>query len=358
MAFNLFKTIGNVIEHPVTAYNNLSNRTAQYAQAGYNLPDTLKYAFTPQTAYAQDSTKGLDYSQSPINNQYVPTPPTEYPYNGVANSAAAFPQFYNQPSTPTQTPKPTSQPTANTQTTGGASGGTSSGSTGTQQPQSLGFFMGKEYFDPAQLYQDQLSYLDNVYGTNLSGLRKGKQNQVDTYTKQKTDLATQLQDLLSQYADQQKTGMGNLASYYGGLGDIYQSSQGTREADLANQVNTASTKAKTTATQGQSAIDKALQDYLGNYGQSENQLAAQYQTAKDQIANGLVQDLGSRVGVQQAVGNGVQTNLTPDQINTNSDLIAQLNALRTGSTFNNPFNFQQGQLQTNPILQYLAGLGA
>ena len=147
MALNYFKTAGNVLLHPITAYNNLSKRTGAAASAGASFVDALKYGFTPQTAYAAENPNALDYSNSPMNPIPNPPPPNQYPYNAQQNSAAAFPELYGfgssdaarnafGPSGPVQgptNPNPTgAATTTQAATTADTGGGTGTTGTGTE----------------------------------------------------------------------------------------------------------------------------------------------------------------------------------------------------------------------------------
>lgn len=346
----------NAFRNPFTAARNVFGRANAALGTGAGFGTAVRSAFTPQTALAADNTFGGYTSPGNFDNGLVrgavappiTQPQTEGRLPTVSNRTDYRPGASSQPSQPAvqnflseqvQSPEVQSPqiPTA------------------PPPPQSLGFFLGKEYFDPAELYDDQLKYLDSVYGSNLSSLRTGKTKQLDAYGKQKTDLAKQLEDVLSGYGQQEKTSLGNIANYYSGLGDIYQSSQGTREGELRGEVEKARGKSRTQATEGQTSIEKAIADYLEGYGKSEQELASQYVSAKDQLGSGVVSDLGNRLGVQQQVGAGVDVGLTPEEINANNALIARLQGIQ--SKFRNPFAIQQGnQLDYSPILQYLQGL--
>lgn len=255
----------------------------------------------------------------------------------------------------------TTQNNSNSMTSNGltSNGSTGSGSgatngSGGDQPVSLGFFNGKEYFDPTQLYNDQLAFLDATYGTNLSTLNKNKQTQLDAYGKQKTDVANQLTDLLGTYDKNQATGQQNLNTYYSGLGDITQSSQGTRESNLLNDIATARTKANTQATDQQSALDKAIATYQDQSTGSQNDLATKYQQTKDTMANQIVNDIASRLATQQLAAQGVDTGLSTQQINDNSNLLPLLQNAKA-RLFNSNLG-GNGQINTSSILQYLAGM--
>lgn len=307
-----------------------------------------------------------DFYAEPSNTRtgaydpYGSTPDPSPASNALLNSGAIAPMDINKVLYQTGlSPKsPYASPGASTGGGAGTGGGNFNPQTNNVNPQqSLGYFMGKEYFDPAELYRDQLNYLDSTSGQQLGRLRQGKQRQLEGYGRQKSALETQLSEILEGYGEQEKQGLGNIANYYNNLGDLYQSSQGTRESDLRSEVGKARTKSQTQANEGRSAIERAIAEYLDSYGQSEQNLGTQYQSARDALGGGVVSDLQSRLGVQEVVGRGVDTGLAPEQLNTNSALIGNLQGLKQ-QRFNNPFQYQGSGLNLNPILQYLAGLGA
>lgn len=347
--------LGNAVDYGATALrkNPLANPfLSALAQQDFGVSELLAGGNTANTGRVAKI-------PSPFPNLANANPPRVLgaeTVNPLSNVAYGPPSPVNTvtPKTPTATagtaptvvsPKTSTNPIAALTTS----------SSQTSQPKSLGYFNGQEYFDPHQLYQDQLNYLDSVYGTNLSQLRQGKQQQLAAYGQQGNDLTTQLNDLLSSYGEQRTQGLGQIGNYYSNLGDIYQSSQGAREADLNKQIDTATGKAQAQATDNRSALQKAIDDYLNNYNQSEGSLATQYQGARDEIGTGVVNDLSQRLTTQQQAGQGVNTSLTPEAITANNSLIAPLQALQN-SRFNNPFGQRSGQLNTNPILQYLAAL--
>lgn len=221
--------------------------------------------------------------------------------------------------------------------------------------QSLGFFQGKEYYDPAELYADQLSYLDNLYGGRVNQFRQAKTRQLDKYGRQKADVNDQLAELLGLYDTQEKEEKGNIATYYGNLGDIYQSSEGVRLADLATNVEGARTKTRKQSERNISAIDEAIAEYLGEADQTEQGLAKEYQGSRDEIGNNVISDLGSRLNIRDLVGRNVETDLTPEEIARNDVLLGNLQSLR-GNQFGGGSRLNRGQLETNPILAYLAAL--
>jgi hypothetical protein len=334
---NIFRKALNII-NPFDA-NTIA--TSRQAPGGFlNPPQRAAAPTQAQPAWAKNGfLNEQDYNEA---TQYHMNS-TDY-YNAVK---AAESQAQNQSKTSNNVS------TTRTQT------GTQPAIDQTQQsyrPQSLGVFMGKEYFDPAQLYQDQLAYLDSTNAQSLGQLNTNKTKQLDAYGRQKADLGNRLTDILKSYQDQQTQGLGQIGNYYSNLGDIYQSSQGTREGELKNQITDLSGKAQAQTNTGMSDIDRAINDYLDQFNQQKQNLATGYQTARDQIGTGLVSDLGQRLGIRDIAAQNIQTNLQPEAITANNALIAPLQALQS-KQFNNPFNtLNNGKIDTNPILQYLAGL--
>lgn len=334
---NLFQAIGNIKKYGFKdAIQGALNTPGGYLDATPSNPNVQMLERYEQrnglSRDAQGSGSGLANTSQLSGNglpQIGDTPATPPPPAPPANiSRAATPRVAARP-TPATTPQAGARP-------------------------SLGLFQGKEYFDPSELYTDQLAYLDSVYGTNLSTMRQNKQRQVDTFGRQRSGLAQQLQELLSQYDEQEKQGLGELATYYGNLGDIYQSSQGVREGEFKGSVETARGKSRTQAQENESAIERALAEYLGEYDRSEQELARGYQGSRDEIGNRVLGDIDTRLGVRDLAASNVETDLTPAEIANNNALLGNLEGLR-GSRFNNPFR-TTGQPVNNAILEYLAGV--
>lgn len=311
MAFNIFKTIKNVVSNPSLAISNALNRYNNAYNASLNPFISAGAAFYPNS-----STTGDVYYNSP------PQPASGMDTTQMRKVAG-----------PIDTRVQSQQLTAPDNSLG------SGGSTYTP-PSSLGVFNGKEYFNPLELARDQLGYLDTQYGQQL---RQGQ----DQYGTNKNNLLTSLTDLMNQYDTQQNQGLQNIGAYYSNLGEGYQSSQGVRENQLRNDTSTARNKTQTQYNTNLSALDKSLQDFTSG-------LASQYQQARDTAANNLLSDTTLstlKANKPQFSALGMDAN----NVNTNQNLITNLMALRPNGSLRPDFRNGNG-VDTDTILKYLAGL--
>lgn len=340
----------NVARNPLTGLRNAYRRGKNsIATTGFNLQGSgstnlgraFLSALTPQTVSAAGRTSSPMVFGDPNDPATITNPLTQVTTDNPPYGPDRSPQDQGSRGTQTQTSqvsggnRPTPAPVA-------------------AQPRSLGWFMGKEYFDPAELYDDQLEYLDSIYGTNLSRLRSGREKTREDFGRQKAGLANQLVELLADYDRQESQGLGSIASYYGGLGDIYQSSQGAREAGFRGDVERARTKTRDQAKEQETALERSLGDYLKTSEDEEQNLARTYATSRSEINNKILNDIVDRLAIKELASSGQATDLTAEDIALNATSLQGLQGLQQSQRYN-PFRLESNA-NLNPILAYLAGV--
>lgn len=387
MAFSLFRSFINAVEHPVTAYNNISKRTAQYAQSGYSLPDTLKYAFTPQSAYAHDTTQGLDYRNQAVTPaqqyaaQYSTPPPSVSPQ-------AHLPQVQtlssvNRTTSPSSTFSATyfhGQPYMSAQSLADAQ--IRAAQAGTQAPSFSTVYNAQTYTDPHSYYQALLGDATTQHNNAITAADKAyKEGLISFDERQKAiDLSrqnvnTQLADLLNQYNQnvenlgRSKTqALSGVAGYFSNISPYaYQSAQGGLEnqtnqqfaqdlsgieqqkmrgqqqgqqnLDLLTQneadLNRARTNYGTDYANQLKAIDAALQNQKDTYANQENQTTAQQQAqAADQQSKlqDYIDQVKNNLGAYNASVSSAQTANAG-----NATQAANINPLDVAFSFAKPY---------------------
>ncbi len=162
-------------------------------------------------------------------------------------------------------------------------GGGESGSGGTYTAPSGGTypysetFLGRTYSNPEEALTAKLAYLTDLYGSKLGEQRRAFKQSTGYEDPNKVSygnvggtLGEQKTNFLQSIADN----IARIQSYYGGLGDIYQSSQGVR-------LNKQEGKRK----QGETGLQRTLSNYLDQYNTGQKDLATQFLQAKDTLAN-------------------------------------------------------------------------
>ena len=230
-------------------------------------------------------------------------------------------------------------------------------------------FNGQTYYDLASLNEAQRAYIDATNRENLSALDRAllqatgysDPSQVtdinavaadSTLGRSKSSLLKQVQDLLESYTKGEQQANGNLNSYYANLGDAYQSSQGVRQAETADQFNKARADANAQQTEGISSLQRTLSDYLNSDQTNRVNLARNYTTALDNAQNASTEDLSAVLGrgVTQADLAAPNVNVSGVTTNNNSGLLGALTRA-AGNTFK--LNTPNGATDTASILKYL-----
>jgi len=237
--------------------------------------------------------------------------------------------------------------------------------------------------DPAQFYalkNAQMDYLDaqnrdtlgilseNLYKT--TGYRGTEapitlENVGGDIGRQKTSFLQNILDVLGEYDVREKENLANVGAYYSGLGDITQSSQATRTGLEKEKFTTARGKVERQKQEGLTSLERALQDYLGGYGQDTSGVATQYQTARDEIANATDQTISDtadnltnlKFQYANALYSGQDPTLIREEIAKNQDILNGLIGLRGGNIFKR-FGTQGGGANVPAILKYLYPQGA
>jgi hypothetical protein len=174
---------------------------------------------------------------------------------------------------------------------------------------------------------------------------------------QKTNFLQSIADALQTYASGQNRDMGDINAYYGGMGDVTQSSQGVRQSNTVQDYNQAIGKTNTSKTQGMGSLETALSDYLGQDTQQRNQVAQQYQGAQDELANQVNTDVQAKMQVPITLAEqyqGVAPTAYQGQIDRNQSLLSSLQG--AGNMFKN-FGQSNGGENIAAILKYLYGQG-
>lgn len=218
--------------------------------AGYNLPLALKnigrrWSETSGTglgnqinqAFTRDSTR--QSLLAGVNSQY----PDGWEYDLSGNIV------------PTPTRQPRSQDTQpqNTGTDYGYSGGTS-----TPQelpPAFLEMFNGNYFTSPDDYFNAILAEIDAEANRTKERGRK-------EFGRSRSSLLEQVARLMEDLGQQETEGQANIDTYYGGLGDIYQSSQGVRKDQFGQEVGKERGRIKQDETKGLQDLDRQLNEYL------------------------------------------------------------------------------------------------
>ena len=283
---------------------------------------------------------------------------------------------------PTPTPKQTS--TYRTPTSGTSAGSSSplAPTEPTYQPRMMSL-LGKQYDvntpEGFRGFQEaKLAYLDDQnrqgigglndsfrratgYGERRDGLRLDDVMEDSDLGRQKKGFLQQILDNLEGIDRSQKENTQNINTYYSGMGDITQSSQGFRQNELDTETGKARGRVNEQKQEGISSLERALADYLNQDQQARRGIASDYQTKRDSLTNeteSSIQDIGDnleqlKVAMQNAVYQGKDPSMIRQEIARNQNIFDQLVKARQGSNIFKQFGSVNGDVNTPEILNYL-----
>lgn len=182
----------------------------------------------------------------------------------------------------------------------------------------------------------------------LEGKRTGARQSTD---RSKSRLMQQVAQMLEELTQGETKGRQDIGSYYSGLGDIYQSSEGVRQEDLGRQVASERGRVEREKTSNIEDIDRSLAEYLQGTNLEERGLYDQATQMRDQAYGGAT-DLRGQFNVNQAALNTADPSIGAVQMTDTSALLKQLNDFLTPSNLRNR-NRTAGSNSTNPIYSYL-----
>lgn len=203
----------------------------------------------------------------------------------------------------------------------------------------LQLFEGQYYTDPTEYYNATLGSIDRTADEQRGRAR-------DEAGRSRTSLLDQVAQLFEQLDTEERKGKGNIASYYGGLGDLYQSSQGVREQEFAGDIAKERGRVGKERDTSNADIDRWLSDQM---------------TSIDQTRQGAIgQQFGSAMDIRNQFAEKYQPNLVntkPGAVNVTdtSALLKNLNAFLTPSNVSQRYRGQSGS--QGDVYSYLNPLG-
>ena len=225
-------------------------------------------------------------------------------------------------------------------------------------------FMQQTYTDPESLAMAKRAYIDKINREKLgemnAGLRRYIGGENNTWEnvggeigERKTSFLKQIADALDNYTKSEAQDYGKIRGYYAGLGDVSQSSEGIRNADVAQEYAKDRADLDTQKTQGLTGLQRTFQDYLDSVNSQKTNLARNYMTTLDELANSTQGDIDN-VMANGTGGQQLQITSPAVQAATGGKSTSLLGSLRRVK--DNVFRINRGNNGDNSeqnILSYL-----
>lgn len=186
---------------------------------------------------------------------------------------------------------------------------------------------------------------------SLGLLGQGRTKARGDTDRSKSRLMEQVTQMLQDLLGSEQKGNQDIDAYYGGLGDLYQSSQGVRKDQFGQEVATERTRVNTEKTNNIDDIDRALAEYLQGTDQEEQGLYRQANQLRDQNFSSTAEFAGQLAANPNSRVRSYNTNVGAPQVTDTSALLKQLNAFLTPASMRRSYD-TPGQ-GNNPLYQYL-----
>lgn len=347
---NWFQKAGRLL-NPFDQHTLASSRNASGG-----LLDRYRWQRPSQNALISDANiynpeTGAMTDRNTVSNYVNSTPQTVFPAGGKIY--AGDPATYGL--SPTGQPLPAPAPGAGgTGGSGGSGGGGGSALAG--EPD---IFDLPSWIFEGNVYQNYTDYLaaidagvDKELLDSLGQLNKGRDKAREDTGRTKSRLLEQVVNLLAEVTKSEKKGQQDIESYYGGLGDIYQSSQGVREKQFADEVTGERGRIDKEKTTNLEDIDRSLNEYLESTNVEESGLRGRASQLKDQQFTGAAEFRDQLALNPTAQMRQYNPNIGAAQVTDTSALLSQLNQ------FLSPGSMRSRRQTTNnasPIYSYLNG---
>lgn len=281
---NWFQKAGRLL-NPFDQHTLASSRNASGG-----LLDRYRWQRPSQNALVSDANiynpeTGAMTDRNTVSNYVGNNPQAVFPHNGKIY--AGDPATYGL--------SPTGQPLPAPQTAPGSTGGSGGGGGGSAATEAdildvpIWDYEGNVF----QNYTDWLAAIDagveKEFLNSLGQLNKGRDKAREDTGRTKSRLLEQVVNLLAEVTKSEKKGQQDIESYYGGLGDIYQSSQGVREKQFADEVTGERGRIDKEKTTNLEDIDRSLNEYLESTNTEESGLRQRADQLKDQQFSNAVQ---------------------------------------------------------------------
>lgn len=214
------------------------------------------------------------------------------------------------------------------------------------------------------VFKNYIDYMNAINGSvdrelqSSLGLLEGERSKARGESdRSRSSLLAQVADLLSDLSSRETKGQNDIGAYYGGLGDIYQSSEGVRRDQFTGEVNTERSRVNRDRDTNMAEIDRALNEYISGTDQQQQSLVSQARGLKDQnyaSANDFRSQLAYSPNSQLRQ---VDPQLGNIQLSDTSALLAQLNQYLTPDNIRSGYRYRSGGDAANPIYSYLNAMG-
>lgn len=215
-------------------------------------------------------------------------------------------------------------------------------------------FEGNVFNDFIQYLTAKNAEVDRTYQEGLGQLNQSREKVRGDVGRQKTSFLEQVARLFEDLSSEEKKGQSNIGAYYGGLGDIYQSSQGVRENEFASEVGRERSRIGQDRDKGIGELDRVLDEYLQASQIDEQDLGRRRTAALDNNYQSAA-DLRSNLAVNPTAQlRSVNPTSGAVSVTDTSALLNNLNSFLTPNSLRQRYN------QATPsgnISSYLNPLG-